>query len=104
MVYQTREEMLQTLGANLKAARLADNITQQVAAERSGISLKAVRNLEAGKNSSTLSLLCYCRTLRKVDWLMQIAPSGVDDSLFERRDPSSVRQRATAVSRGERHG
>lgn len=88
---------MQVLGANLKAARLADNITQQMAAERSGISLKAIRNLEAGRNASTLSLLCYCRTLRKVDWLMQIAPPEVDDSLFTRKSGSSARQRACPV-------
>ena len=88
---------MQVLGANLKAARLADNITQQMAAERSGISLKAIRNLEAGRNASTLSLLCYCRTLRKVDWLMQIAPPEVDDSLFTWKSGSSARQRACPV-------
>lgn len=97
MVYRTKEELMQVLGANLKAARLADNITQQMAAERSGISLKAIRNLEAGRNASTLSLLCYCRTLRKVDWLMQIAPPEVDDSLFTRKSGSSARQRACPV-------
>ena len=59
MVYKTREEMLKTLGSNLRALRLADNLSQQTLAERSGISLKAVRNLEAGENSSTLSLLSY---------------------------------------------
>lgn len=97
MVYQTKEELMQVLGANLKAARLADNITQQMAAERSGVSLKAIRNLEAGRNASTLSLLCYCRTLRKVDWVMQIAPPEVDDSLFTRKSGSSARQRACPV-------
>ena len=97
MVYRTKEELMQVLGANLKAARLADNITQQMAAERSGVSLKAIRNLEAGRNASTLSLLCYCRTLRKVDWLMQIAPPEVDDSLFTRKSGSSARQRACPV-------
>ena len=99
MVYQTRAEMLQVLGASLKACRLADNITQQMAAERSGVSLKAIRNLEAGKNSSTLSLLAYCRTLRKVDWLMQIAPAEIDESLFTRKNPSVGRQRAKPKSR-----
>ena len=97
MVYQTKEELMQVLGANLKAARLADNITQQMAADRSGVSLKAIRNLEAGRNASTLSLLCYCRTLRKVDWVMQIAPPEVDDSLFTRKSGSSARQRACPV-------
>lgn len=94
MVYRTREEMLNVLGENLRAQRLALNISQQVAADRSGISLKAVRNLESGENSSTLSLLSYCRTLGKVDWLMSIAPLEIDESLFTRRDIEKKRQRA----------
>lgn len=102
MLYQTSSEMLQVLGANLKAARLADNITQQVAADRSGISLKAVRNLEDGKNASTISLLNYCRTLRKTDWLMQLAPPEINDSLFTQPDKRG-RQRATAARRSS-HG
>ena len=100
MLYQTTGEMMQVLGANLKAARLADNITQQEAADRSGISLKAVRNLESGKNSSTVSLVAYCRTLRKTDWLMQLAPPAVDDSLFEATGSAGRRQRASSGRRG----
>ena len=53
MIYRTRDEMLKVLGENLRASRLADNLSQQTAAERSGISLKAIRNLEAGENAST---------------------------------------------------
>lgn len=99
MVYQTREEMLKVLGLNLRLARLSANLTQQVVADRSGIALKAVRNLEAGQNASTYSLLSYCRTLGKVDWLMALAPPEIDDALFERRDPGRKRQRASAVRR-----
>ena len=95
MIYRTREEMLKTLGENLRASRLAVNLSQQVAAERSGISLKAVRNIETGENSSTLSLLSYCRTLQKTDWLMTLAPSELDASLFERKDVFKKRQRAS---------
>ena len=94
MIYRTREEMLKVLGENLKASRLAANLSQQVAAERSGISLKAVRNMEMGMNSSTLSLVSYCRTLQKTDWLMALAPPELDASLFERPDASKKRQRA----------
>lgn len=100
MIYQTCDEMLGVLGANLKATRLALNITQAVAAERSGISLKAVCNIESGKNASTFSLVSYCRMLRKTDWLMQLAPPEVDDSLFTRTS-ASKRQRATARSRSQ---
>ena len=104
MVYRTREEMLKVLGENLKASRLAVNLSQQVAADRSGISLKAVRNIEAGENASTLSLLSYCRTLQKTDWLMSLAPPELDASLFERRDVSKKRQRAGRSRRMIDHG
>ena len=96
--------MLKVLGENLKASRLAVNLSQQVAADRSGISLKAVRNIEAGENASTLSLLSYCRTLQKTDWLMSLAPPELDASLFERRDVSKKRQRAGRSRRMIDHG
>ena len=97
--------MLKALGSNLRALRLADNLSQQTLAERSGISLKAVRNLEAGENSSTLSLLSYCRTLHKTDWLMELAPPEIGDSLFERRSSgTSTRRRAGRERKGGDNG
>ena len=105
MVYQTKDEMLKVLGENLKASRLADNLSQQTAAERSGISLKAIRNLEAGENASTLSLLSYCRTLRKTDWLMTLAPPEINDAMFECRfAQKGRRQRAGRTPREATHG
>ena len=105
MVYQTKDEMLKILGENLRASRLADNLSQQTAAERSGISLKAIRNLEAGENASTLSLLSYCRTLRKTDWLMTLAPPEINDAMFERRfAQKGRRQRAGRTPREAAHG
>ena len=105
MVYRTRDEMLKVLGENLRASRLADNLSQQTAAERSGISLKAIRNLEAGENTSTLSLLSYCRTLRKTDWLMTLAPPEINDAMFERRfAQKGRRQRAGRTPREATHG
>ena len=105
MVYRTRDEMLKVLGENLRASRLADNLSQQTAAERSGISLKAIRNLETGENASTLSLLSYCRTLRKTDWLMTLAPPEINDAMFERRfAQKGRRQRAGRTPREATHG
>ena len=105
MVYRTRDEMLKVLGENLRASRLADNLSQQTAAERSGISLKAIRNLEAGENASTLSRLSYCRTLRKTDWLMTLAPPEINDAMFERRfAQKGRRQRAGRTPREATHG
>ena len=95
---------MKVLGENLRSSRLAENLSQQTVADRSGISLKAVRNLEAGENSSTLSLLSYCRTIRKIDWLMSLAPPEVDASLFERRDVARKRQRAGRSGKAVHHG
>ena len=104
MIYNTPAEMLQTLGTNLKEVRLRMNISQQVAADRSGISLKAVRNIEGGKNASTESLVKYCRTLRKTDWLMSLAPPELDPAIFERPASAKKRLRARTASREVRHG
>lgn len=96
--------MLKVLGENLRAQRLAINMSQQVAADRSGISLKAIRNLESGENASTLSLLAYCRTLGKIDWLMAIAPPEIDESLFTRKEVGKKRQRAGRIRKEVHHG
>ena len=56
MIFTSREEMLIALGENLREARLAMNISQQTAAERSGISLKAVRNIESACRHRLYSL------------------------------------------------
>ena len=77
MVYRTRDEMLKVLGENLRASRLADNLSQQTAAERSGISLKAIR----------------------------LAPPEINDAMFERRfAQKGRRQRAGRTPREATHG
>ena len=103
MIYTTPVEMLATLGTNLKEVRLRMNLSQQVAAERSGISLKAVRNIEGGLNASTESLVKYCRTLRKTDWLMSLAPPELDPAIFERPASAKKRLRARTAKRGADH-
>jgi len=83
MIYQTKEEMLRTLGESVRAARLAMNLSQQTVADRSGVSLTALRNIEAGKNASTVTLLEVCRTVRRTDWVASIAPPELNDALFD---------------------
>lgn len=100
MVFRSREEMLKALGASLRDSRLAMNISQQEAADRSGISLKAVRNIESGVNASTYSLLSLCRTLGKTDWILNLAPPEINVAMFERPNPLQKRLRAGAKRKG----
>lgn len=98
MIYQTRSEMLAALGESVRAARLAANLSLETLAARSGISLTALRNLEGGKNASTVTLLEVCRSLRRTDWIFGIAPPEIDDALFDRVEPKK-RQRASPQRR-----
>jgi len=86
--------MLDALGGSVRAARLAANLSLEVLAERSGISLTALRNLEGGKNASTVTLLAVCKTLRCTDWIVSIAPPEINDALFDRKE-SKKRLRAS---------
>lgn len=79
--------MLAALGASVRAARLSANLSLETLAERSGISLTALRNLEGGKNASTVTLLSVCKTLRRTDWIIGIAPPEINDALFARAEP-----------------
>ena len=94
MIFRSEDEMLRTLGENLRAERLQGNISQQAAAERSGISLKALRNIESGANASTHSLMALCRTLKKTDWIVNLAPPEMTREMFESVRPLKHRQRA----------
>ena len=101
MLYLTTEEMLAELGRNLREARLADNLSQMTVAARSSVSLKAVRNLEDGKNASTASLLALCKTLRRTDWIANLAPPELNDALFDRPPGTPRRRRASPAARGK---
>lgn len=106
MIYQTRSEMLATLGASVRAARLAANLSRETLAARSGISLTALRNLEGGRNASTVTLLEVCRSLRRTDWILGIAPPEIDDALFDRAEPrrrlrASPQRKPSAPARKE---
>ena len=95
--------MLLTLGANLRAERLQCNISQQTAADRSAISLKALRNIESGENASTRSLMALCRTLKKTDWIVNLAPPEMTREMFEDVHHPKRRLRATK-RKGAAHG
>ena len=84
---------MQVLGANLKAARLADNITQQMAAERSGISENTLRNFERGDGISLWGFVSLCRTYGHDNWVYELRPESSAD-YANRIRPKKTRVRA----------
>ncbi len=64
--FSTPNELQQQLGERLKRLRLSRNLDQRTTAEKAGLSEKALRNIEAGRNSTVETLL---RVLKALDSL-----------------------------------
>jgi len=75
MVIGSIESILTDIGTMLRRERLQTNLSQQTVADRSGISLTAVKNLESGKDASLSTFVRVCRTLGKDDWIMTLGPA-----------------------------
>src|SRR5882672_9837952 len=94
MPYQTTADLEASLGASLRALRLDRNIDQKTIAERAGVSLHALKNLESGQGSSIKTLVAVLRALGREDWLETIAPVATINPLTLTR-LAAPRQRAT---------
>ena len=74
MTIGSKETILKRIGEALKAHRLRQNIPQNVLAERSGISLTAVKRLENGDGATLGSFVLVCRTLGLDRWISEMEP------------------------------
>jgi transcriptional regulator with XRE-family HTH domain len=70
----TSDELEAALGASIRALRLDLNLDQQTLAERAGLSVRAVKNIEGGLGSTVRSLVRVVRQLGRADWLTTVAP------------------------------
>lgn len=74
LVTRTVEEMEVDLGEKLKRMRLNKNLDQKTLAARSGVSVRALRNLEGGAGTTVKTLLSVVRALGRETWLETVAP------------------------------
>lgn len=94
----TPDEMEAALGEKLKTLRLSRNLDQKTLAERSGISVRALRNLESGQGSTLRTLVCVLRALGRQEWLDTVAPVATIHPLALTRE-AQPRQRASGTRR-----
>ena len=102
MLYGDKNEILSLIGGRMRSRRLRLNLTQQVAAERSGISVQTLKNLENGKVVSLWAFVSLCRTYGHVDWVYELEPEQVSDYAARIAAVKKKRQRATGT-RGGNH-
>ena len=83
------------LGEQFRAMRIRANLEQLELAERAGISVGALKNLEGGKGSSIKTLIKVARALGRTDWLEALAPkvSVSPMQLLKARAKAAPRQR-----------
>ncbi len=82
------------LGRQVRALRLRQDLHQQQVAERAGIALNAVKNLESGKGATLRTLTQTLRVLNREDWLATLAPA-VSISPVQMLRAKAPRQRAS---------
>lgn len=63
------------LGEQLRALRLRADLDQISLAERAGIGLSALKNLESGKGATLKTLIRTLRALDRTAWLESLAPA-----------------------------
>jgi transcriptional regulator with XRE-family HTH domain len=98
--FQTTDELELDLGENLKTLRLLKNIDQKSLAERAGVSVSALKNLENGRGSTLKTFTAVIRALGREQWLKTVAPVSSINPLTLNRD-AERRQRARPHPRTE---
>lgn len=88
----TDVELLQKIGSKLKEIRLEQNVKQKELAEKSGLSMFSISQMETGHNTSVQSIIQVLRALGRIDLL--------DAFIFNKEEESPVadRQRVSRVA------
>lgn len=86
------------LGQQVRSLRLGQNVDQRQLADRAGVALNAVKNLERGKGATLRSLVKVLRVLNKADWLRTLAPT-VSFSPVQMPKAKAPRRRASRTKR-----
>lgn len=91
---KTVDEWAFELGEQMRALRLRADLDQISLAERAGVGLSAVKNIESGKGATLKTLIRLLRALDRADWLASLAPP-VSISPLQMLKAKPVRQRAS---------
>jgi len=92
--FSNAEELEVSLGEQLQNLRLSKNLDQQTVAERAGVSVRALRNLEAGRGSNLTTFVRVLKALDKTDLITGLHVTPSINPLEMLRRPAG-RQRAT---------
>lgn len=93
------EELALEVGESIRKLRLQKNLPQSLLAAQAGVSMTALRHLEAGRGANLATLIRVVRALDKQAWLRSLAPR-ISVNPLHMAPPHAERRRA----RGRRKG
>jgi transcriptional regulator with XRE-family HTH domain len=70
----TTDELEELLGRNVRATRIAQDLTQVELADRANVSLGSVKSLENGRGSTIATLVKVVRALDQQSWIDALRP------------------------------
>lgn len=91
--------LLEELGGRVQRERLNQNLRQQDLATRSGLSVRAIRRLEAGEGCTLENFLRVLRALGKLGHLENFLPEPGISPLQLAKMAGAVRERASPYGR-----
>ncbi|MCL2658967.1 MAG: helix-turn-helix domain-containing protein [Acidobacteriaceae bacterium] len=86
-------ELQAVLGGQLRELRISKNLDQITTADKAGISVKALRNLETGRGSSVETLVRVLKALNSLEGLRMLAPTPSVSPLALMRHANRPRRR-----------
>jgi transcriptional regulator with XRE-family HTH domain len=99
IILNTPVEICAQLGTRARHARLARNLTQGELAARAGVSLGALRKLEAGGQTTLVTFVkCACALDAASDFENLLAPRLTSIAQMEREEAASLRRRARRIA------
>lgn len=91
--------MERAIGQQVRALRLATNLSQEALAGNANVSLSSVKSLERGDGSTLATLIKVLRALDSLDWLTTLYPEPAVSPMALLRQEQS-RQRRVRPKRG----
>lgn len=96
----TDVEIVAEIGRRLQQYRLQQNVTQRALADRAGVSLRTVQNVEAGEDTQLSTMMRLLRALRRLDAIDAFLPEPRVSPIALHESGGRRRRRA----RKARHG
>ena len=93
------EDMESAIGQQVRALRLAHNLSQENLAGQANVSLSSVRALERGEGSTLATFIKVLRALDALDWLTTLYPEPAVSPMALLRE-EQAKQRRVRPTRG----